>query len=180
MLRRVSIPDDQSPVTCTILPPHTWNTLMRIIVTIILFAAFHAPALLAAPDPAEIRCGANFSDTQDIERCLAEALAQAEQKLAQAHEQLLKSLRQAQPRFQGLQDKALSVVNKALSKAQQAWSEFKDSQCSYLRDLHGTLGEDTLEHTACALKMVRERTEDLLEEARFWSEKFPVQEPPQP
>ncbi len=134
----------------------------------------------ASPDPAELQCGAKFNNTKDVERCLADALAQAEQKLAQAREQLSRSLRQAQPRFQGLQDKTIAAVEEALGKAQNAWNEFKDTQCKYLQDLHGAIGENALEHTACALKMVRERTKDLLDEARFWSEKFPAAESAKP
>lgn len=149
---------------------------MRIVITMLLLATLHTPALLADPDPAEVQCGAIFSDAKDIERCLADALKKAEQKLAQAQELLLKSLRQAQPQLLGLQDKTLAALNTALDKTQQAWSDFKNSQCTYLRELHGTLGEDALEHTACALKMVQARTKELLDEAKFWSEKFPAQD----
>lgn len=153
---------------------------MRIVITTLLLAALHSPVLLADPDPAEVQCGAKFSETKEIERCLADALKTAEQKLAQAQELLLKSLRQAQPQLLGLQDKTLAALNNALGKTQQAWSEFKNSQCAYLRELHGTLGEDALEHTACALKMVQGRTKTLLDEAKFWSEKFPAPDSPRP
>lgn len=154
---------------------------MRNLVIALLITALHVPVTLAAaPDPAEIQCGTKFSETKDIERCLTEALAQAEQKLAQAQEQLRNTLRRAQPRFQGLHDKTLSAINDAMGKAQDAWREFKDRQCTYLRDLHGAIGEDALEHTACALKMVKERTKELLDETRFWSEKFPAMESAKP
>jgi uncharacterized protein YecT (DUF1311 family) len=149
---------------------------MRTAIATVIFALVHVPAAWAAPDPAEIQCGAKFSDPRDIERCLADALAQAERKLAQAQEQLRNALRQAQPRFKDLHEKTLDALDSMMSKAQDAWRKFKDSQCEYLRDLHGAIGEDALEYTACGLKMVKERTRELLDEARFWSEKFPAKE----
>lgn len=153
---------------------------MRILLAVITIALVYAPVVRAAPDPAEIQCGSKFSSADDIERCLADALAQAEQALAQAQDQLNKSLRLAQPRFKGLQDKTLAAMNDALRLTQEAWKEFKDKQCRYLRDLHSAIGEDALEYSACALKLVRERTRALLDEARFWAEKFPAMESAKP
>jgi len=153
---------------------------MRIFLVVISMALAYGPAARAAPDPAEIQCGSKFSSAADIERCLADALAQAEQALAQAQEQLNKSLRLAQPRFKGLQDQTLAAMNDALRVAQDAWKEFKEKQCKYQRELHSAIGEDALEYTACALKLVRDRTGELLDEARFWAEKFPAREPAKP
>lgn len=153
---------------------------MRILLTLFSMFVLHGTIAWAAPDPAEIQCGSRFSNAADVERCLAEALTQAEQALVKAQEQLSKSLRLAQPRFKGLQDKTLAAINDALRHAQDAWKGFKDKQCEYLRDLHSAIGEDALEYSACALKLVRERTRELLDEARFWAEKFPAMEPAQP
>jgi uncharacterized protein YecT (DUF1311 family) len=149
---------------------------MRTITAFLLLTFGTVPAAFAAPDPAEIRCGTKFSEPKEIERCLAEALAEAEQQLARAQEQLRNSLRQARPRFNDLHEKTLDAIESMLSKAQDAWRAFRDSQCEYLRDLHGAIGEDALEYTACGLKMVKARTRELLDEARFWSEKFPAKE----
>jgi uncharacterized protein YecT (DUF1311 family) len=133
-------------------------------------------AVHAQPDPAELHCGATSRSTEEVERCLKEALAQAEQKLALAQEQAQRALRQAQPRFEQLKDATLAAIELAMSKAQEAWRKFRDSNCNYYGNLHEAIGEDRMEQLACQLKMVRARTEELAADAKFWAEKAPAKE----
>lgn len=130
----------------------------------------------SAPDPAELQCGAKFNTAEGVERCLRDALSAAEKKLMQAQDDVRQSLKQAQPRFKELQDKTLQAIDETMIQAQEAWRTFKEKNCEAFRRLHDTIGEKTMEDTACQLRMVRERTRELMDEAKFWAEKFPAKE----
>lgn len=131
-------------------------------------------AVEAQPDPAELRCGAAGTSTQDVERCLKQALDEAEAMLSQAQEQLRQALRAAQPKFEQLKEATMAVIEGAMSKAQQAWREFFDRNCGYYGQLHRAIGEESKEELACQLRMVRARTQELQQEAKFWREKAPA------
>ncbi len=151
---------------------------MRVLLFAALMAGLSSPSAFAAPDPAELQCGAKFSAPADIQKCLSDALEQAELKLAQAQDQLKLALQEARPQLRNLHTRTLEAVESMMNKAQDAWRDFRENRCEYLRDLHGALGEDAMEYTACGLKMVRERTRELVEEARFWSDKLPAASQP--
>lgn len=128
----------------------------------------------AQPDAAELRCGASGTSTEDVERCLRQALNDAEKMLTQAQEQLRQALRTAQPKFEQLKDATMSAIESAMGKAQQAWREFFDRNCGYYGQLHRAVGEESKEELACQLRMVRARTQELQDEATFWREKAPA------
>lgn len=131
-------------------------------------------AVQAQTDPAELRCGAAGASTEEVERCLKQALDEAEKMLAQAQQQLQQALRAAQPRFAQLKDAAMAAIERAMDQAQQAWRDFFDSNCGYYGELHRAIGEESMEQLSCQLRMVRARTQELQEEAKFWREKAPA------
>lgn len=128
----------------------------------------------AQPDPAELRCGATGTSTEEVERCLRQALDEAETLLADAQAQLRQALRTAQPKFEQLKAATMAAIEGAMNKAQQAWREFFDRNCGYLGQLHRAIGEESKEELACQLRMVRARTQELQDEAKFWREKAPA------
>lgn len=139
--------------------------------TLLLMASFFVQA---QPDPAELRCGASGASTHEVERCLRQSIEDAEKMLAQAQEQLQQALRAAQPRFEQLKDATMQAIERAMSRAQQAWREFFDRNCGYYGELHRAIGEENMEQLSCQLRMVRARTQELQEEAKFWREKAPA------
>lgn len=132
----------------------------------------------AQPDPAELRCGATGASTEEVERCLRDALSNAEKLLAQAQADLQQALRAAQPRFEQLKDATMQAIERAMHRAQQSWHEFFDRNCGYYGQLHRAIGEENMEELSCQLRMVRTRTQELQEEAKFWREKAPAVEKP--
>jgi|GEM_PF-6089670 len=142
----------------------------RVLLSAILVTSTEAHA---APDLAELTCGSKNNTAESIEACLRDALAAAEKTLSSAERDVRYSLKQAQPRFKEFHDQALSAINEAMNQAQDAWRDFKNKNCDALRMLHDTIGEKAMEGTVCQLRMTKERTQELQDEAQFWAEKFP-------
>jgi uncharacterized protein YecT (DUF1311 family) len=122
-------------------------------------------------DAAELRCGALGGSTEQVERCLQQALNEAEKVLAGAQAELEQTLRDVQPHFAQLKDAAMRAIEQAMQRAQQTWREFLDRNCGYYGQLHRAIGEGSMEQLSCQLRMTKARTAELQEEAKFWREK---------